>query len=114
MANFGWVRMEKMPSSSRSNSFFYFPNMACSVVHCWPSQPTNCRWSSQIGQCFGGSDSGNCVPQVGQIGFSLIVCHFITPRAAARGEYDLPVKETTWRVVIGCWLYKRLCCLFPL
>ncbi|MBV9753239.1 MAG: hypothetical protein JO188_12020, partial [Hyphomicrobiales bacterium] len=39
-----------------------------SVVQAWPSQPTNCRSSVQIGQREGGASVGeNCVPQVTQM-----------------------------------------------
>jgi hypothetical protein len=38
------------------------------LVHRWPSHPTYCRSSEQIGQLGGGSSvSGYCTPQVAQI-----------------------------------------------
>src|SRR5215472_6505036 len=65
MANLGSVMIEVTPASFCSNLFSNLPAISASVVHCCPSQPTNCRESSQMGQCSGAA--GNCVPQVTQI-----------------------------------------------
>jgi hypothetical protein len=68
IANFGCVWMERMPGAISSLSVLYVARITSSPVQRWPSSPTYCRKSSQIGHLSGcDCDSGNWTPQVSQI-----------------------------------------------
>src|SRR3954452_13681516 len=56
------------PGSSSRTSLAWSRASSGMVVHCWPSQPTYCRSSEQIGEPGGGcSVSAYCTPHVAQI-----------------------------------------------